>query len=609
MTHGFGGGGRGFGGGGRLTPASSDEEESVSLSYLKKIFPYLRPYRTAIFLGFFGSLITKGGQVISPFFVGKAVDAIVLWNDQTLVYWCIGAIMLAIITEVSGEFIWRTTLVGTSYQVETDIRNKFFSHVLKMSHSWFDKARTGDLMSRATSDIGTIRGMVEFGLVSIVRNTILCIGALALMLRISPFLTLLSLAPLAGLTITVRLMGPMLHRRAREVQEQIAEVSAKAQENFTGIRVVKSYGMEEAEKNRFAALSKDYYKKTMSLAKASAFLHTLLGMIFETAILLILFVGGRSIIFGKLSYGEFVEFIGYQMMLIWPMISFGMIIAVMQRGAASLYRIEKILSEDVQIVEPQDTVEMKSLRGDIIIRNLNFSYNATPVLKELNLKIEGGKVTAITGPVGCGKSTLVLLLSRLYEVPEGTIFYGGVDVRKIPLRLLHRKIAYAPQEPFLFSETVADNIKFGKPEATDEEVRYYAKLAGIAEEIEELPDKYAQIVGERGVTLSGGQKQRVSLARALISQPDVLIMDDTLSSVDSQKEDEIMNGLRDYFKGRTVIIVSHRISTLKYADKIVVISEGRIVEEGSHQELTTKNGLYKQLYERQRIKEMVAETR
>jgi ATP-binding cassette subfamily B protein len=390
-----------------------------------------------------------------------------------------------------------------------------------------------------------------------------------------------------------------------KVQEQIAEVSAKAQENFTGIRVVKAYGMEEAEIGRFSELSRDYYKKNMSLAKVSALLHTMLMLIFEAGILLTLFIGGRSIIFGTLSYGEFVEFIGYQMMLIWPMISFGMIFAMMQRGAASLYRIEKILSEKPQITEPEDGVEMKSLRCDINIKNLTFSYNGAEVLKNLTLKIEGGKITGITGAVGCGKSTLVLLLSRLYEVPEGCIFYGGVDIRRIPLRILHKRIAYSTQDPFLFSETVADNIKFGKTDATDEEVKYYARLAGIADEIEELPNKYEQIVGERGITLSGGQKQRLSLARALITQPDVLILDDTLSSVDSQKEDEIMNGLRDYFKGRTVIIVSHRVSTLKYADKIAVISDGRVVEEGSHEELIKNDGLYRQIYERQRIRETV----
>ncbi len=573
----------------------------VVFDFARRLWGYLRPYKGKITAGFAGSILTKVFQLTKPFLLGLAVDAFVKEKSLEKVWLYCGLLVGATLLEALTEFLWRMTLVPAAYALERDMRNRLFSSVMGQSYSWFVRTRSGEIMSRATNDIQTVRTVAEFGLVRLVRESVLVVGALVMMLTVSVELTLMVGAVLLGLGVTIRLLGPLLRERSRRLQEALASVSAHAQEGFSGIRILRAYNAESPNIQRFQKESNKVYETGVSLARVSAITHAILFVIIEAAIVVLLYFGGKRIIAGTLSYGQFTQFMGYQMMLVWPMLGFGMLFAEIHRGVASLDRIEEFIKAPVDIKEPADPIDVASLRGDIEFCSVNFCYpNSKFALRDVNLKIPAGSVVAITGPVGSGKSTLIGLLCRLFDPESGAVKIGGVDIRRLPLGVLRGRIAVAPQEPFLFSDTIANNIRYRRPDADIETVKRYAALAGIADEIEAFPNGWEQVVGERGLMLSGGQKQRVSLARALITEPDILILDDALSSVDANKEEEILEGLRGYFRGRTVLIAAHRLSTLRLADIVVVMHKGRVVEAGTHAELLAKNGIYAEIFNMQR---------
>jgi ATP-binding cassette subfamily B protein len=437
-------------------------------------------------------------------------------------------------------------------------------------------------------------------------------GALAFMLSISPKLTIYAFLPLPVVSIVVQYFGKRIHERFERIQAMFSDISARAQENFSGARVIRAYVQEEPEITAFEASNTEYIARSLKLVRLMGMLWPTLETMLGFAIVLVLWLGGREVIYGRITVGDFVAFNTYMVQLTWPVIALGWVINIFQRGTASMGRINEILVEKPEI---EDSPEIKlagkrvpeHVAGELEFRDLNFAYNGTPVLHDINLRIPAGSSLAIVGPTGSGKTTLVSLIPRIYDASPGSVLIDGKPIREYSLDVLRRQIGFVPQETFLFSETVRENIAFGTESATDEEVRSAAKAASIAAEIEDFPEQYRTLVGERGITLSGGQKQRSAIARAVIRNPRVLILDDALSSVDTQTEDKILNHLREIMQGRTTIFISHRVSTVRNADRIAVLHGGRIVELGTHEELLALNGYYTDLYNKQLLEEELAE--
>jgi ATP-binding cassette subfamily B protein len=441
-------------------------------------------------------------------------------------------------------------------------------------------------------------------------------GALVFMLSISPKLTLYAFLPLPIVSITIQYFGRKIHERFERIQAMFSDISARAQENFSGARVIRAYVQEEAEIAAFEAANQEYIKRSLKLVRLMGMLWPTLETMLGLAIVLVLWLGGREVISGRITVGGFVAFNTYMVQLTWPIIALGWVINIFQRGTASMGRINEILVEKPEI-EDSDAIKIENrtgespvttqILGEIEFRHLNFSYNSTPVLHDVSLRIPAGSSLAIVGPTGSGKTTLVSLIPRIYDAEPGTVLIDGVPIREYPIASLRRNLGFVPQETFLFSETVRENIAFGKENASDEEVRAAARAANIAEEIESFPDQYRTLVGERGITLSGGQKQRTAIARAIVRDPRILILDDALASVDTHTEDKILNHLREIMQGRTTIFISHRVSTVRNADRIAVLHAGRIVELGTHDELVAKDGYYTDLYNKQLLEEELAE--
>jgi ATP-binding cassette subfamily B protein len=438
-------------------------------------------------------------------------------------------------------------------------------------------------------------------------------GALVFMLSISPKLTLYAFLPLPAVSIVVQYFGKLIHERFEKIQAMFSEISARAQENFSGARVIRAYVQEEAEIAAFETSNREYINRSLKLVRLMGMLWPTLETMLGLAIVLVLWLGGREVLSGRITPGGFVAFNTYMVQLTWPVIALGWVINIFQRGTASMGRINEILVEKPEI---EDSPELKAagesahstgVKGGIEFRGLNFAYNGVPVLHDINLHIPAGSSLAIVGPTGSGKTTLVSLIPRIYDAAPGTVWIDGKPVREYPIEALRRQIGFVPQETFLFSETVRENIAFGKEDATDQEVGSAAEAANIATDIEEFPERYQTMVGERGITLSGGQKQRTAIARAIIRNPRILILDDALSSVDTHTEDKILNHLREVMQDRTTIFISHRVSTVRNADKIAVLHAGRIVELGTHEELLARNGYYSDLYNKQLLEEELAE--
>jgi len=581
------------------------------LPKLRPLFPYLKKYRNAYIWGSLCVLLMNATWVLFPLVIGRAIDDL---KTSGISVHKLGTYTLLIMA-VAGvksifQFLTRWIVIGVSREIEFDLRNDLFRHLESLSYSFYQRTRTGDIMARATNDLNAVRMLLGPAIMYSANTLVFTAGALAFMWHISPRLTIYAFLPLPIVSIVIQYFGSRIHDRFERIQAMFSEISARAQENFSGVRVIRAYAQEEAEIAGFETSNREYIARSLKLVRLMGMLWPTLETMLGLAIVLMLWLGGREVLLGRISVGQFTAFNTYLLQLTWPVIALGWVINIFSRGTASLVRIHQLMTEQPEI---QDTpgVALASthndLRGDIEFRNLDFSYDGACVLHDVNLLIPAGTSLAIVGPTGSGKTTLVSLIPRIYDAEAGTVLIDGKPIREYPLAVLRRNIGFVPQETFLFSETVRENIAFGVQQASDDDVQWAAEAANIAEDIEEFPDKYKTLVGERGITLSGGQKQRTAIARALIRNPRILILDDALSSVDTQTEDKILNHLREVMQGRTTIFISHRVSTVRNADRIAVLHGGRIVELGTHDELLAQNGYYTDLYNKQLLEEELAE--
>jgi ATP-binding cassette subfamily B protein len=600
---------------------------------LRPLRPYLRKYRATYVIGAVCVLFNNGIWILFPLVIRRAIDDLNqgVTRHKLLTY----SLLLLAISGIKAifQFLTRWIMIGVSREIEFDLRNDLFTHLERLSYSFYQRTRTGDIMARATNDLNAVRMLVGPGIMYTANTIVFTAGALVFMLSISPRLTMFAFAPLPVISIVVQYFGRRIHERFERIQAMFSDISARAQENFAGARLIRAYVQEEAEIENFERDNTEYIARSLKLVRLMGMLWPTLETLLGVAIVIVLFVGGREVILHRITVGSFVAFNTYMVQLTWPIIALGWVINLFQRGTASMGRIHNIMSEQPEITDAAVGAPPLSpvvgdrvgpnhvpteVRGDIEFRNLSFRYGNTllaaergngrahgdeEVLRNLSLSVPAGTSVAIVGPTGSGKSTLVSLIPRIYDAAPGTVLIDGRPIREFPLAVLRRNIGFVPQETFLFSDTIRGNIAFGAEDATDEEVRRAAEAANIAAEIEDFPDGYNTLVGERGLTLSGGQKQRTAIARALIRNPRILILDDALASVDTQTEDRILNHLREIMQGRTTIFISHRVSTVRNADRIAVLHDGEIVELGTHDELIERNGYYTDLYNKQLLEE------
>ncbi|HEY1271306.1 MAG TPA: ABC transporter ATP-binding protein [Terriglobales bacterium] len=581
---------------------------------LRPLLPYLKKYRRDFVLGTVYVFLNNGTWVLFPQIIKKAIDDLKLGvTTQKLLLYSSLLIGVACIKGIF-QFLTRWVVIGISREIEFDLRNDLFQHLEKLSYSYYQRTRTGDIMARATNDLNAVRMLLGPAIMYSANTMVFTAAALAFMLSISPRLTFYAFLPLPVVSIVVQYFGRQIHERFERIQAMFSEISARAQENFSGARVIRAYVQEEAEIGSFEKANQEYIARSLKLVRLMGMLWPTLETMLGLAIVLVVWLGGRQALLGRISPGGFVAFLFYMVQLTWPVIALGWVINIFQRGTASMGRINEILTEKPEIVDSEELRVAGEtgrtplhLQGEIEFRNLNFGYNGVSVLHDINLRIPAGGSLAIVGPTGSGKTTLVSLIPRIYDAEPGAVLIDGKAIREFPLEVLRKNIGFVPQETFLFSDTVRENIAFGVADATDEEVRRAAEGANIAADIESFPEQYKTLVGERGITLSGGQKQRTAIARAIIREPRILVLDDALSSVDTQTEDKILNHLREIMEGRTTIFISHRVSTVQNADRIAVLHSGRIVELGTHDELLALNGYYTDLYNKQLLEEELAE--
>lgn len=577
------------------------------LRRLSPLFPYLGRYRQRFIVGFSTLIIAQLVGVTIPLIIKAGIDALTRHAAARLLLADAGLMLALALTKAVFQFWMRWILIGISRDVEYDLRNDLFAHLETLSQRYYNETRTGDLMSRLTNDLNAVRNMVGPGIMYSATTLVVGVATVALMIRLDWRLTLLALIPLPVVSVLVKVCGEKIHDRFERIQALYSEITERVRESLSGVRVVRAFSQEEPEMALFDGMNQEFVDKNKGLIWISSFLWPALALMFAIAFMLILVVGGRHVLAGTISLGTLAAFNVYLTYLIWPIIALGFVVNIVQRGLASLERLWVVFRAQPDIDDrsvpstPEEPVT--SIRGEIEFRNLTFAYNGHPVLKGLNLHIPAGRSVAIVGATGSGKSTLVGLIPRLYDAPPGSLLIDGVPIREIPLATLRRYIGFVPQETFLFSDSIRENVKLGAPEATDSQVERATEIANILPEIRGFSQGFDATVGERGLTLSGGQKQRTAIARALIRDPRILILDDALASVDTGTEEKILSELCGIMAGRTTLLISHRVSTVRNADEIVVLHDGEIVERGTHAQLLAEGGHYAELYRRQLIEE------
>jgi ATP-binding cassette subfamily B multidrug efflux pump len=577
---------------------------------LRKFARYFRPYRLQLIVGVACIMAGVIFNVSIPLIVGGAIDAnwaTVSWGKLT-----VAALKILGASGFSGLFLFlqRRILIGMSRHVEYDLRQDFYAHLVDQPLAFFQDHRTGDLMARATNDLAAVRQLAGPMIMYSMQTVFVVIVVLPLMFIINWKLTLLLFVTMPLVSLTVKIFGQQVHTRFEKIQDFFAQITARAQENFTGVRIVRAYAQEGAEIAAFNRLNWEYAQKNLGLVRIDALMRPLMTFLIGFGFVLIVWAGVPLAARGEISVGQFTEFNMYLFRLIWPLIAIGYVVNLYQRGTASWKRMRAIMTVKPAIADSPRVKEQAPIAGRIEFRNLTFRYHPTsePVLKDINLEIKAGQTVAFVGRTGSGKSTLVNLMPRLLEAPEGSVLIDGVPVRDYPLKQLRSAIGYVPQETFLFSNTLAKNIAFGVENGDREKIEMAAGIAGLSSDLRDFPEGFDTLVGERGITLSGGQKQRTAIARAVLRAPKILILDDALSSVDTFTEEKILGQLRGVMRERTSIIVSHRVSTVRDADVICVLDEGRMIERGTHDELLALGGEYADLYERQLLEEELAAT-
>jgi ATP-binding cassette, subfamily B, multidrug efflux pump len=569
----------------------------------------LRRHFRLLSLGALAILLANGLELLSPFYLGQAVDAISRGQEGRIPLLALAVVVAAGAAALS-QFVRRICFSGLGYRVEMELRRRLFAHLLKLDQGFFQQIRTGDIMSRATNDMTAVQALITIGISNLGNAIVIFAAVVTLMLVIDWQLTLLSVCLFVIPHIVLIILGPHTRSRSRRLQEQFAALTARAQENLSGIRVVKAYAQEEAEKRAFRAVNKDYMERSLGFARIYNALWPVFAIVDGAASVVLLYLGGVHVVEGRISLGQFVQFMTYLVIMSGPVLGIGWVVNYLFQGTASLRRIEEILDRPPAIQSPSAPRQPAPVRGEIRFDDVSFNYDGSPVLERFSLLVPAGSTVGIVGAVGSGKTTLVRLLLRLHDPIEGRILFDGVDLRDLPLEWLRTQIRCVLQEPFLFSDTLTRNINLGEAspsplvgEGRDGGLEWASELSQLSADLDQFPDGLETVIGERGITLSGGQKQRATIARAVLTQPAVLVLDDAFSSVDTSTEEAILKGLRAARGDQTRLVIAHRVSTIKDSDLIVVLQAGRAVELGTHNQLLDRRGVYARLYGRQRLED------